>query len=93
MRMNLLVRGGFALAVCWGWCAAQAAPRAAVDARHLPLLAAHCQGCHGPETQESGVRVDDLPAVIDTVAAAERWQKVLNVLNSGEMPPEDEPQP
>jgi hypothetical protein len=92
MRMNLLVRTGLVVAGCWGGMAAQAAPRGTIDARHLPLLATHCQRCHGPETQESGVRVDDLPAVIDTVAAAERWQKVLNVLNSGEMPPEDEPQ-
>ena len=30
---------------------------------------------------------------IDTVEAAERWQKVLDVLNSGEMPPEDRPPP
>jgi mono/diheme cytochrome c family protein len=92
MRMNLLARAGLVVAGCWGGLAAQAAPRAEVDPRHLPLLATHCQHCHGPETQESGVRVDDLPAVIDSVAAAERWQKVLNVLNSGEMPPEDEPQ-
>ena len=69
-----------------------ASPRAEVGAGHLPLLAAHCGKCHGAETRESGVRVDDLPPVIDTVAAAERWQKVLNVLNSGDMPPDDEPQ-
>jgi len=93
MRIHLLVRAGLVVACCQGGMTAWAAPRAAIDARHLPLLATHCQQCHGPETQESGVRVDDLPAVIDTIAAAERWQKVLNVLNSGEMPPENEPQP
>jgi hypothetical protein len=69
-----------------------AAPGAVIDKRHRPVLEAHCQKCHGAETQESGVRVDDLPLAIDTVAAAERWQKVLNVLNSGEMPPDEEPQ-
>jgi cytochrome c553 len=93
MRTHLLIRAGLVVACCQGGMTAQAAPRAEIDAQHLPLLATHCQRCHGPETQESGVRVDDLPAVIDTIAAAERWQKVLNVLNSGEMPPEDEPQP
>ena len=30
---------------------------------------------------------------IATIEQAERWQKVLNVLNSGEMPPEDSGQP
>ena len=68
-----------------------AGPRAAIDGRHASLLADHCRTCHGPDKQESGFRVDDLPLVIDTVAAAERWQKVLNALNSGEMPPEDKP--
>ena len=52
-----------------------------MDARHRELLEAHCQRCHGADAQESGVRVDDLPLTIDSIAAAERWQKVLNVLN------------
>jgi mono/diheme cytochrome c family protein len=78
--------------VCAIPCAA-AAPQAVIDARHRELLQAHCQRCHGADAQESGVRVDDLPLTVDTIAAAERWQKVLNVLNSGEMPPKDELQP
>jgi mono/diheme cytochrome c family protein len=90
--MNGLVWNGLlgmlasVLALAWA-TPAGAAPRAVIDNRHRPVLEAHCQKCHGAETQESGVRVDDLPLAIDTVAAAERWQKVLNVLNSGEMPP------
>ena len=51
-----------------------AAPRAEMDAEHKALLRTHCEQCHGADTQESGVRVDDLPLVIDTIAAAERWQ-------------------
>ena len=39
------------------------------------------------------MRLDDLTAAITTVEMAERWQKVLNVLNAGEMPPEEEPRP
>ena len=37
--------------------------------------------------------MDDLPMGIGDVETAERWQKVLNALNSGEMPPEEEKQP
>ena len=55
------------------------------------LLKAHCFKCHAADPVEAGVRLDDLPFEIATVAAAERWQKVLGVLNSGEMPPEGEP--
>lgn len=71
---------------------AHEAPRAVVPAAHRTLLEQHCFACHGADTQEGSVRLDDLPLSITDIQTAERWQKVLNVLNSGEMPPEDEPQ-
>jgi hypothetical protein len=59
----------------------------------LPVLKSHCVQCHGPEKQESGIRLDNLSTdLINDRAAAENWHEVRNVLNSGEMPPEDEPQ-
>jgi hypothetical protein len=64
---------------------------ATLAAGHRAIFVAHCLKCHAADTAEAGVRLDDLPFEIATVAAAERWQKVLGVLNSGEMPPEDEP--
>jgi hypothetical protein len=73
--------------------AASPAPRAMLDARHKEFVTTHCGSCHGPESPEANFRIDDLPLTLDTVAAAERWQKVLGALNSGEMPPADEPQP
>lgn len=39
------------------------------------------------------MRLDDIPFVLDDIPTADLWQKVLNSVNSGEMPPEDEPQP
>jgi hypothetical protein len=68
------------------------APRSVMPERHRALLVAHCVKCHGAGA-ESGVRLDDLALAIDDVGVADRWQKVLAVLNAGEMPPEDEPQP
>jgi len=70
-----------------------AAPRAVVPEKHRALFATHCLKCHNGEMQEGKFRVDDLPATIADLETAERWQKVLNALNSGEMPPPDEPQP
>ena len=64
----------------------------AVKPATRPILAAHCLKCHGPDDTNGGFRIDTLPARIDSLEAADRWQKVLNVLNSGEMPPEDEKQ-
>jgi hypothetical protein len=71
--------------------AAGASPSVRLPDTHRSLLTAHCLKCHGAEDAEGNVRLDDLPYEITSVETAERWQKVLNVLNSGAMPPEDEP--
>lgn len=73
--------------------AAPEPPRATMDARHKPLLATYCAKCHDEKTQKGKFRVDDLPYAITDVQSADRWQKVLNALNAGEMPPEDAKQP
>jgi cytochrome c553 len=73
--------------------ATAASTPATVPDRHTPLLKEYCQGCHGPEKQKGKLRIDELPLAIETLRDAERWQKVLNQMNSGEMPPEEEKQP
>lgn len=70
-----------------------AAPVVTMPPQHRGLLERHCFACHNAETQEGTVRLDDLPLEIVDVKSAERWQKVLDVLNAGEMPPAKEPQP
>lgn len=69
------------------------APPPALNERHRALFEEHCISCHGPEKQRGKVRLDDLSFSISDIETAERWQKVLNQMNSGEMPPEDEKQP
>ncbi len=65
----------------------------AMPDKHRALFKEHCVSCHGPEKQKGKFRVDDLPLTITNVEVAEKWQKVLNAMNSGDMPPEDEKQP
>jgi len=72
---------------------AVAAPIPALDAKHHALFKAYCVSCHGPEKQKGNFRIDDLPFSLSSVETAEKWQKVLNAMNSGDMPPEDETQP
>ncbi|MGC3971213.1 MAG: DUF1587 domain-containing protein [Pirellulales bacterium] len=67
-------------------------PRVAVPDQHRPLLTRHCGSCHGAKNAEANFRIDDLPGEIADLETAARWQKILNALNSGEMPPPDEPQ-
>lgn len=73
--------------------AADEPPSAVMHERHQALLQKNCVSCHGAEKQKGKFRVDDLSFTITNVESAERWQKVLNQMNSGEMPPEDEEQP
>lgn len=63
-----------------------------INSKHLDLLNTHCASCHNEKKSKGKFRIDKLSLTIQTTADAERWQKVLNALNSGEMPPEDEEQ-
>ena len=57
-----------------------------------PFLQQNCVRCHGLRTQESDFRVDeDLPNIFGTPQIVARWSEVLNMLNSGDIPPEGEP--
>jgi hypothetical protein len=57
-----------------------------------PLLQSHCFRCHGQEKQKGDLRLDTLDPNIVQGTSAEQWHDVLNNINLGEMPPEDEPQ-
>ncbi len=58
-----------------------------------PILQRYCYECHGPERQESMVRLDLLSTdLLNDRAATETWHEVLHVLDAAEMPPEDEAQ-
>lgn len=59
---------------------------------HGQILADYCFECHDSLSEKGGIDLESLSYRLDSVESAETWQKVLNVLNSGEMPPDDEPQ-
>ncbi|WP_237564850.1 DUF1592 domain-containing protein [Blastopirellula marina] len=66
-------------------------PIVAIEQNQFTILEKHCTDCHSGTDAEAGFRVDNLSLTIDDKLSATRWQKVLNALNSGEMPPEEEP--
>ncbi|MDV6031519.1 MAG: DUF1592 domain-containing protein [Phycisphaera sp. RhM] len=70
-----------------------APPEARLPDKHRAFFKAHCLDCHDSETREGKVDLETLPFRITTIEQAELWQKVLNALNAGEMPPEDSEQP
>ncbi|QDU93882.1 DUF1592 domain-containing protein [Lignipirellula cremea] len=73
--------------------AAEPATAIAPQAQLEPFLQKYCIGCHGAETQEAEVRFDQPIWEIRNNDVAQRWQDVLDQLNGGTMPPEEEPQP
>ena len=80
------------LATSHGWAAGEV-PRVLIHEEHRALLKDYCVSCHGPEKQKGKFRIDQLSLEIKDLETAEKWQKVLNQMNSGDMPPEDEKQP
>ncbi len=56
-------------------------------------LQTHCIRCHGNEEQNADRRFDLLKSELLDQQTAEQWQEILDIVNLGEMPPEDEPQP
>ena len=58
-----------------------------------PFFQEYCVSCHGAEKQKGDVRFDEANWKITNNDEAQRWQDVLDILNAGDMPPEDEDQP
>jgi len=58
-----------------------------------PFLQRHCVACHGEEKPKGDVRLDQVDDLVTAEISRETWSRVLNVLESGEMPPKKRPRP
>ena len=86
------VSSQFPIALLSGWAISTSAAveKAEIPEVHAQVLADACFECHDSLTEKGGIDLEAVSFQLDSVEAAETWQRVLNVLNSGEMPPEDE---
>lgn len=83
------------LALC---CLASEGGAADAKAKSMPMpadvravLEKHCFACHGPEKQKGKIRLDDLSDdFLTDRQAAETWHDASDLIQIGEMPPEDE---
>lgn len=57
------------------------------------FVQAHCLRCHGPDKQKGDRRFDALQADFAREKSLDQWQEILDVINAGDMPPDDEDQP
>jgi len=69
------------------------ANEAVVPEKHRQFFESYCTECHNADKQKGKLRLDNVSLKLDSVENAERWQKILNQINSGEMPPDDSKQP
>ncbi len=58
-----------------------------------PLLQKYCVECHGSQDFDGKIRVDNIDPNIVSGEHFGRWEDIREAFNSGEMPPEDHPQP
>lgn len=58
-----------------------------------PFFKKHCWDCHGAEVREGDVRLDRYSTAASVAADTATWQRVMQMLRSGAMPPEDAVQP
>ena len=84
--MKKIIRGTVLLVIAVG-------TSVGADERASKFLKQHCIRCHGSEEQKADRRFDTLPSQIRSLNDLERYQEIVDLLNLGEMPPEDEPQP
>ena len=57
------------------------------------FLSVYCVRCHGPEVDERDLNLNELSRNFALSTDAHLWAEVVERINSGEMPPADEPQP
>ncbi len=91
--MKLLRILPFLLSAFLATASAAEPPTARLEEKQRPFLKSYCTECHNAEKQKGKLRLDDISFALDSVERADRWQKILNQVNSGEMPPEDSRQP
>lgn len=59
----------------------------------VPFFETYCIKCHGPEKSKGKLTLHTLDGDLASGGELDRWENILEVLEYGEMPPEDEKQP
>ena len=77
----------FLLSLCLVRAPAAEIPHAQFDEKQRVFFQDYCVECHNAEKHKGKLRLDDISFSIETVEAADRWQKILNELNSGRSRP------
>ncbi|MDE0861612.1 MAG: DUF1592 domain-containing protein [Akkermansiaceae bacterium] len=67
--------------------------KAAMPEQHAKVFKTYCYDCHDAFSEEGNLNLEDIPFNMGKdIPTASLWQKILDAVNSGEMPPHDEKQ-
>lgn len=69
------------------------AGKAGFDQSVRPFLEEHCFRCHGPDEAKAKLTLHELTGVGGSDEEMETWEDILIMIEDGDMPPDDEPQP
>lgn len=61
--------------------------------RVAPFFNTYCVSCHGPEKNKGKITVHALHGDLSLGQELDKWESILDMLEFGEMPPDDSPQP
>ncbi|MEO1526355.1 MAG: DUF1592 domain-containing protein [Planctomycetota bacterium] len=73
--------------------AAQVSKAESIPESLRSFFAKHCIDCHGNDNIEGDLNLESLSADFADSESAQKWIEVLDRINLGEMPPEDQPRP
>lgn len=68
-------------------------PSASFERDIRPLIETHCLDCHSADIQKGELDLEQFSTLAGVKRQPAIWQKVLDQLKNGEMPPEKKPQP
>ena len=88
-----MIRFSILLLLLGAWIPAGFAAVPDFEREVRPFLKQHCYSCHDAKKAKAGFRIDQLGTDFLSGKTADHWHEVINQINSGEMPPKDEPRP
>ncbi len=94
LRPSLLLSGACALTLAVHVSAqAQAPPPAGFDQTVKPVLARSCSPCHNDRNASGGLNLDSFQIPASVTHARDGWERIIQKVRSGEMPPKGFPRP
>jgi hypothetical protein len=81
------------IALCNVTVAQQVAKPSEFDTLVVPFFKVYCIKCHGPSKTKGEISLNTLAGDLTTGDDIVHWNSILQMLDFGEMPPIDEPQP